>query len=140
MKDNDYNARFIFIGPPEPAELERRLKQKGAESEEKIEERINMAKQEFEEAKVEGVHDKVLVNGDLGSTLEELENYVFGRGETGDPTSTEGVENTSGAENEAEMTDDNAAARDSSREAAATTAMETDGAAPEAAPTEDTIK
>ncbi|TVY83925.1 Guanylate kinase [Lachnellula suecica] len=97
VKDNGYNARFIFIGPPDSAELERRLKEKGAEPEEKIRERIEDAKKEFEQAKAEGVHDKIVDNGDL----EELEKFIFGKEEgteTGDSMLVEGVKDTPGAE------------------------------------------
>jgi len=113
VKDSGYNARFIFVGPPESAELERRLKQKGSETEEKIQRRIETAKREFEQAKVEGVYDKVLVNDDLDATLGELEKYVFGSEEskeTGDSASAEQVRDAPAADNEMQMLDGNVTA------------------------------
>jgi THO complex subunit 1 len=134
VKDSGYNARFIFIGPPEAVELERRLKQKGSETEEKIQGRIETARQKFEQATVEGVHDKVLVNGDSDSTLEELEKYVFGSEEdqeTGDSASAEQVRDTPAADNEVEMLDGNVPALEETSKEDAPAATETEKVATE---------
>lgn len=78
LKDQAYDARFIFLAPPEMTELEKRLRQRGSADEEKIKARLEIAVKELEHAKLEGFHDKTLVNDDLQSTYDVLEKYIFG--------------------------------------------------------------
>jgi guanylate kinase len=66
-------AVLLFIAPPEPAELRRRLVGRGADSETAISERLRTAELELD-AQEEFQH--VIVNDDLDTAIEELEGVV----------------------------------------------------------------
>lgn len=67
------NSLSIFIMPPSVAELEKRLRGRETESEEKIQMRINKAESELELAKE---FDIILVNDDLETSKKEILNLV----------------------------------------------------------------
>ena len=71
--DTDDDAVMIFITPPDPAILRRRLAGRGTDSEDAIERRLETAKQELE-AQMEFPH--VVCNDDLESAVEDLERIV----------------------------------------------------------------
>lgn len=79
IKQTDLSARYIFIAPPSFEALEARLRGRGTEKEESIQKRLAQAKAELEYSKVEGVHDKIIVNDDLEKAFAELDAYVFGK-------------------------------------------------------------
>jgi guanylate kinase len=60
----------LFIKPPSFEELERRIRDRGTDSEEAIQRRLARARQEL---LAESEFDAVLVNGDLGDALKKLE-------------------------------------------------------------------
>jgi guanylate kinase len=66
-------AVLLFIAPPEPAELRRRLVARGADSETAISERLKTAELELD-AQEEFQH--VIVNDDLETAIAELEAAV----------------------------------------------------------------
>ena len=66
-------AKLVFIEPPSMAELERRLRQRGTETDEAIAERMATAELELSR-KME--YDKQLVNDDLESAVAELVGYI----------------------------------------------------------------
>lgn len=68
-------AIFIFIRPPSFEELEKRLRDRGTETEEQIQKRLRNAKKEIEEGK-EGLFDHVLVNDDLESCYTNLKKLL----------------------------------------------------------------
>ncbi|KAK3986533.1 guanylate kinase [Cladorrhinum sp. PSN332] len=72
-----FDARYVFIAPPSEEELEKRLRGRGTESEESVQKRLRQAKVELDQAKVEGFHDKIIVNNDLEAAYKELEDYVY---------------------------------------------------------------
>lgn len=78
MKDQEYNARFVFVGPPNVEDLEARLRESKSETEEKIQQRLTTAKLEIEQSKLEGCYDLVLVDDLVGSTYKTLEDFVLG--------------------------------------------------------------
>ena len=91
MKDSGYPARFIFLAPPDSSELEKRLRKRGLDTEDKIQERLEIAAKELEQAKVEGFHDVTFVNNDLEATYKSIESYIFATDEDEDAMSdTEG--------------------------------------------------
>ncbi|MCA1756594.1 MAG: guanylate kinase [Bacteroidales bacterium] len=61
-------ALAIFVMPPSPAELERRLRARGTESEEKIALRIDKAEKEISRA---GEFDYIIVNEDIEDATSE---------------------------------------------------------------------
>lgn len=77
VKATDLNARFLFLAPPSIEELERRLRNRGTETEESIRRRVDQARKELEYAATEGSHDKVIVNDDLDRAYGEMEEWVM---------------------------------------------------------------
>ena len=79
IKNSGFEARYVFISPPEPAleTLEKRLRGRGTEKEESVQKRLLQAKNEIEYSRTEGVHDLIIVNDDLGAAYGELEEYIF---------------------------------------------------------------
>jgi len=78
VKKTDIDARYIFIAPPNMAELESRLRGRGTETEEKIQKRLAQAKKELEYSTTPGVHDIIIVNDDLDAAYKKLEDFVYG--------------------------------------------------------------
>lgn len=78
VKQTDLGARFIFIAPPSEDALEKRLRGRGTEDEDSIKARLEQAKKELEYSRVDGVHDKIVVNDDLEKAYEELRDFIFG--------------------------------------------------------------
>ena len=83
VKKTDLEARFVFLAPPSVAELERRLRGRGTETEESLQKRLKQAEKEMEYAEAEGNHDKVVVNEDLEKAYKELEEWVVDGGRYG---------------------------------------------------------
>jgi len=61
------------------------LRRRGSDDEDTIKGNLEIAKKEIENSKVEGFHDKIIVNDDLDATYERLEKYIFGE-DTADGT------------------------------------------------------
>ena len=66
-------AVTIFIAPPSDAELERRLRSRGGDSDDQVKLRLETARQEIAEA---GEFDHVIVNDDLAETAAEIERII----------------------------------------------------------------
>jgi len=79
VKNSGYDARYVFIAPPSWEALESRLRGRGTEKEESIQQRLAQAKLELEYSKTPGVHDKIVVNDDLQRAYDELEAFIFGK-------------------------------------------------------------
>ena len=69
--DPDLNnaCEFVFLSPPSPEELERRLRKRGTETEEAIQRRLNNAKWEMEQWQH---YDYLLINHDLDDAVNEF--------------------------------------------------------------------
>ncbi|MGH8916436.1 MAG: guanylate kinase [Acidimicrobiia bacterium] len=67
-------AVMFFIGPPSMDELEKRLRRRGDTSEEDIEERLEIAESEIEEAA--SLFDHVVVNENLETAIEEIARLI----------------------------------------------------------------
>lgn len=93
--------------PPNIPELESRLIGRGTDLEEKIKERLNIAEREIEHSKLEGFHDKIIVNEDLETAYEELEAYIFGGNEKDStlPTTADAEAATANGDTQVEMAD-----------------------------------
>ncbi|KAF3781438.1 Guanylate kinase 2 [Nymphaea thermarum] len=72
VKASTLEAIFIFICPPTFEELEKRLRERGTETEEQIQKRLRNAKAELEQGRSSGVFEHVLVNDDLETCYENL--------------------------------------------------------------------
>ncbi|GAB4214035.1 MAG: guanylate kinase [Synechococcales cyanobacterium] len=68
------DALRIFIQPPSPLELERRLRARGQDSEASIQKRLDQAQTEMAAA---SEFDHVIVNDDLDTALHQLETILF---------------------------------------------------------------
>ena len=77
VKKTNLNALFIFIQPPSIEELERRLVVRASEPQDAIKSRLETAKKELEYAKLEGSHDKVIINDDVDKAYAELEEFIM---------------------------------------------------------------
>ena len=62
-------AAYVFIAPPSMAELEKRLRGRGTESEDRIQVRLQNARQELQAA---GEYEYLIVNEDLAETADLL--------------------------------------------------------------------
>ncbi|KAA8913253.1 guanylate kinase/L-type calcium channel beta subunit [Sphaerosporella brunnea] len=76
-KKPELNAKFVFVKPPSVEELEKRLRGRGTESEEAVQKRLGQALKELEFAETPGIHDKIIVNGDLDRAYKELDEYIM---------------------------------------------------------------
>jgi guanylate kinase len=73
VRDAVPDAVTIFIAAPSFAELERRLRERATEASGVIEERLEVARRQMEEA---GEFDYTIVNDELGRAVDELERAV----------------------------------------------------------------
>jgi guanylate kinase len=67
---------MFFISPPSLEELERRLRRRGDTSSTDIEERLEIAETEMEEAS--GLFDHIVVNDHLERAVAEIEGLITG--------------------------------------------------------------
>lgn len=58
-------------------ELERRLRLNDTVSEEKVQTRLEGAKEDNKHSEIEGFYERVIINDDLTKTASELEQYLF---------------------------------------------------------------
>ncbi len=73
LKKNYQQGVFVFILPPDLAELERRLRGRGTDSEEVIRRRLKNAEKEMSQA---GWYDYLIVNDDFQTALQQLSAIV----------------------------------------------------------------
>ncbi|TGZ81909.1 guanylate kinase [Ascodesmis nigricans] len=78
VKKTDLDAKFLFVAPPSVEELEKRLRGRGTESEDAVQKRLEQAVKELEYSKVDGVHDRVVVNDDFEKAYKELNEWIVG--------------------------------------------------------------
>ena len=72
LHDKLPEALFLLIVPPSDAELERRLRGRRTETEDKLQKRLSRARGELAEARASGVFDREIVNDDLSRAVEEV--------------------------------------------------------------------
>jgi guanylate kinase len=73
VRDSEPSAVTIFIAPPSFDELERRLRERATESSGEIEERLQLAREQVQEA---GDFDYVVLNDDVDRAAAELDAIV----------------------------------------------------------------
>ncbi|KAI8562194.1 hypothetical protein RHMOL_Rhmol03G0015700 [Rhododendron molle] len=76
VRASTLEAIFIFICPPSFDELEKRLRERGTETEEQIQKRLRNAKTELEQGQSGGIFDHILVNNDLEACYESLKKLL----------------------------------------------------------------
>lgn len=72
VKSSGMRAKFLFISPPSIVELEKRLRGRATETEEKIQLRIQNAAGELAFSQTPGVFDATIVNEDLDESFAAL--------------------------------------------------------------------
>ncbi|TFA99339.1 Guanylate kinase [Trichoderma ghanense] len=77
IKQSGISARYVFIAPPSIETLEKRLRGRGTETEQSIQERLAQAQKELDFSKTPGVHDIIIVNDDLESAYKKFEEFVY---------------------------------------------------------------
>jgi guanylate kinase len=73
IKEKMPEAVMVFVIPPSLAELERRLRGRGTDSERKIEARLIRARQEYREA---DFYDYIIINDDAGKAAKEFNSII----------------------------------------------------------------
>jgi guanylate kinase len=73
VKENSPDGVFIFLIPPSMAELEKRIRSRGTESEEKIRERLGKAGAEME---LMDKYDYVIVNDEVDRVVARTESII----------------------------------------------------------------
>lgn len=76
VKASSIDARYVFVAPPDAEELEKRLRGRGTETEDSVQQRLARAKDELAWAE-SAKFDKILVNDDLDKTYDELDAFVY---------------------------------------------------------------
>jgi guanylate kinase len=72
----DPKPRFVFVSPPSVEELEKRLRKRNTETEEKISIRLKNALKEMESMQKDGFYDAVIVNDNLEKAIQEFEEIL----------------------------------------------------------------
>ena len=73
LKKQDVGAVFVFIAPPNMTELERRLRQRGTDSDEVIACRLDNAAGELREAQW---YDYIVINDDIDRAAKQLQGII----------------------------------------------------------------
>jgi guanylate kinase len=77
-------ALLILIVPPDEDELERRLRGRKTESEEKLQQRLSKACREMAQARASGIFDVEIVNDELDRAVRETIETIRNRSQTSD--------------------------------------------------------
>ena len=78
IKNTNLNPVYLFISPPSIATLQRRLQQRGTETDASVQKRLATALKEIAFAKEPNVHDLVIVNDDLDRAYETFKQVAQG--------------------------------------------------------------
>ncbi|PNY13127.1 guanylate kinase [Trifolium pratense] len=76
VRASSLDAIFIFIWPPSMEELEKRLRERGTETEEQLLKRLRNAQAEIEQGKSPGIFDYILYNDKLEKCYETLKKLL----------------------------------------------------------------
>ncbi|XP_022151654.1 guanylate kinase 2-like [Momordica charantia] len=76
VRASSLDAIFIFISPPSMAELEKRLRARGTETEEQILKRLRNAEAEIKQGESSGIFDHILFNDNLEKCYENLKKLL----------------------------------------------------------------
>ncbi|XP_065904599.1 guanylate kinase-like isoform X2 [Dysidea avara] len=72
LKKTDLNPVYVLVKPPSLEVLEQRLKGRGTDSEESVQRRLTIAKEELEFASTPGIFDHVIVNNTIDDSYQKL--------------------------------------------------------------------
>ncbi|KAF9351921.1 hypothetical protein BGX26_010156 [Mortierella sp. AD094] len=77
VRESGLPARYVFVRPKSLEILERRLRDRGTESEEAIQRRLSKAKEEWSFGTDPANFDHVVVNDQLDYAYKDLHDYLF---------------------------------------------------------------
>lgn len=77
VKQKNLDLILIFIQPPNLEELEKRLRNRGTETEDSLKKRLDRAVIEIEYGKTPGNFDIVIVNDDLESSYKIFKDFII---------------------------------------------------------------
>jgi guanylate kinase len=77
IRKSDLSARYIFVRPKSLEILEKRLRDRGTESEEAIQKRLSRAREEWSFGLNPNNFDFVVVNDELDRAYNELREFIF---------------------------------------------------------------
>lgn len=72
VKQSKLQCKYVFISPPSIDELEKRLRGRGTELEDKIQVRLTNAIGEMEYGNTDGNFDSIIINEDLNTAVEDI--------------------------------------------------------------------
>ena len=78
VKASGLGCKYVFIDPPSVDELEKRLRGRGTETEEKIQIRLKNAMDELQFGHEEGNFDAIVVNDELERAVEKITQLLRG--------------------------------------------------------------
>lgn len=73
---SDFPAKFLYLGPPSREELEKRLRGRGTDTDEHIQNRLKQAEVEMAYAEADGANDDRLINDDLETTKRKFREWL----------------------------------------------------------------
>lgn len=76
LKKTSLNPIYIFIKPPSIEELEKRLRERGTETEETLRKRLNAADAEIEYSKEKGAFHHIILNDNFELAYEKLKGIL----------------------------------------------------------------
>ena len=76
VKKTDLMAKYIFVAPPSFEDLEKRLRGRGTETEDKIEIRLKNARGELAYLDKKDFWDAIIVNDDLDKAYKSLKEIL----------------------------------------------------------------
>ncbi len=79
LRDRGTAATFVFLAPPSWEELERRLRDRGSEDDEAVEQRLAQARVELDR---QDEYDTVVLNDDVEGAIGEIAGLALGTDET----------------------------------------------------------
>ncbi|KAH9413304.1 hypothetical protein DERP_007780 [Dermatophagoides pteronyssinus] len=77
LKNTDLNPRFVFIKPPSLEILEQRLRSRGTETEESVQQRLQRAIEELKFGEIEGMFDLIITNDDIEKAYSILRQFIL---------------------------------------------------------------
>ena len=77
VKETDLTPLFVFVKPPSLEVLESRLRSRGTESEDSLNNRLGAAAAEMEFGEIEGNFDICIVNDDLETAYQQLRDFIM---------------------------------------------------------------
>ncbi|KAF9933349.1 guanylate kinase [Linnemannia zychae] len=76
---NGFEARYLLVRPPSLDILEKRLRERGTETEESIAKRLEAARRDWDAGSDPTIFESIIINDDLDRAYEELCQFIFSK-------------------------------------------------------------